>query len=286
MTMVTIGDINKKVSETEKKYDAKIKDIEKKYEERFKQLENTFDEKLNDVKKELETKITHQTGQIDLLSKLLEQKDEVIGRLNKELGCLETKIKTVDRNSEECHLRVSEQINKTADLEDRSRRQNIIFYNVPEADNETIYECEKSLISVIEKNNLLHTPGNEEPVDIDRAHRLGKKNIDRNTPRPLIAKFTFYKDKEAIIGNGRKLKDTGISMVQDYSKHTASIHKQIYNAAKEAQKKCGYIVRFYMKYKYVTLVYKTKGDGNLIRRNYNLGRIVDNPHGWYKLQGF
>ena len=102
----------------------------------------------------------------------------------------------------------------------------------------------------------------------------------------MIAKFTFYKDKDTVIKNGRKLKDSGINMAQDYSKKTAATHKQIYNAAREAKATCAYVIGFHMKYKYVTMVYKSNRSNDLIKRNFNLACITNDPHGWYKLQGF
>ena len=108
------------------------------------------------------------------------------------------------------------------------------------------------------------------------------KNKDK--PRPIIVRFSYYKEKELVWKNARQLRDTNITISQDFSKKTSDINKQIYNAAKTARDECDYITRFYLNYKYVTMVYNKSN--RVVRKNYNLGDIVNNPHDWYKLQDF
>ena len=62
-----------------------------------------------------------------------------------------------------------------------------------------------------------------ENVAIERAHRTGKKN--KNRSRPIVAQFSFYKDKMNILKNYKKLKNTRFSIYEDFSGKTAAIHK-------------------------------------------------------------
>lgn len=52
------------------------------------------------------------------------------------------------------------------------------------------------------------------PQDIERAHRLPSKT----TPRPLIAKFVHFQDKDDILKNKMRISDSNISISEDYSK--------------------------------------------------------------------
>ena len=57
-----------------------------------------------------------------------------------------------------------------------------------------------------------------ENVVIKRAHRTGKKNKNRSLP--IVAQFSFYKDKMNILNNCKKLKNTG------FSRETAAIRQE------------------------------------------------------------
>jgi hypothetical protein len=45
---------------------------------------------------------------------------------------------------------------------------------------------------------------NESDIRIERAHRL----YSNNKPRPLIVKFSFYKDKENVLKKNREIAKT------------------------------------------------------------------------------
>ena len=49
-----------------------------------------------------------------------------------------------------------------------------------------------------------------ENVVVERAHRTGKKN--RNRSRPIVAHFSFYKNKMIILKNCKNLKNTRFSI--------------------------------------------------------------------------
>ena len=63
-----------------------------------------------------------------------------------------------------------------------------------------------------------------ENVVIERAHRTGKKN--KNRSRPIVAQFSFYKDKMNILKNCKKLTNTKFSIFENFSRKTAGIRKK------------------------------------------------------------
>ena len=112
----------------------------------------------------------------------------------------------------------TEIINKTTDLEDRSRRNNLIFYNIPEydTDGEGKKDCEKIVVDLLKQRQFFKP---ESHIYIDRAHRLGRFKTDQSSrPRPIIVGFCFFKDKQYILANGRYLKDCDVNISEDYSK--------------------------------------------------------------------
>ena len=78
-------------------------------------------------------------------------------------------------------------------LEDRSRRDNLRVDGLKEIDNETWEKTEEILQQMI--RDVLELEG----INIERAHRVGNKSNEKNAPRTIIAKFSSYKDKQAIL---------------------------------------------------------------------------------------
>ena len=109
---------------------------------------------------------------------------------------------------------------KLVDLEDRSRRNNIRFEGIKERENESWEDCENKIYDLLENKLEMDI----ENVPIERAHRTGKKN--KNRPRPIVAQFSFYKDKMNILKNCKKLKKTRFSIFEDFSRETAAIRKE------------------------------------------------------------
>ena len=119
-------------------------------------------------------------------------------------------------------------------LESHSRRNNLIFYNIPEVRHESSATTETLLYTFLEQNlDMAEEETNEIPIE--RAHRLGKIRED-NKPRPIIAKFSFHKDKERILSSARTLAGTNYGISQDFPKEIVEIRKGLVKAMKEARK--------------------------------------------------
>ena len=96
---------------------------------------------------------------------------------------------------------------KVLDQEFRSMRDNLIFYGIRESGPGQNIDAEQ------EKCDLLVKELIESKLDIDttnitldRAHRLGNRVIP-NKPRPIIAKFHYYNDREQVRTAAFRLKD-------------------------------------------------------------------------------
>ena len=51
-------------------------------------------------------------------------------------------------------------------------------------------------------------------IEIQRVHRVGKSN--KGKPRPILARFLRFQDRERILRQGLKLKGTEYMMLQDF----------------------------------------------------------------------
>ena len=261
----------------------------------IKELQQDFNQQIALVKAEF-------GGQIKMLENILKMKDEIIGNLQTEVGelrqtCnfltnetheLNGKIKVNEVSIESNVKKTVEVAEKTVDLEDRSRRSNLVFYNIKESnENATGREyCESKIISLLESKCFFHQ---DYRINIDRAHRLGKKRSEPNArPRPIIVKFTYFKDKQDIIMNAHKLKGTLVGVSEDYAKATLEVHKKLVQHAKDAKETkfsdpVKAIVNFKVTYRRVLVTYttcKTDPHARKFTKSFSLQNILDNSK-WY-----
>lgn len=101
------------------------------------------------------------------------------------------------------------------------------FIESPKKEEETWADSEGFVADICKK----HIKINLVPNDIERAHRIGKRQPEK--PRPVIVNFSQFKIKEAILSNGFKLKDTPYSVGQDYCFATRTAQRELLRFARE-----------------------------------------------------
>ena len=259
------------------------------------ELKNYFENQLNLMKVEHQSKI-------DTLHRVLKDKDEVIGVLQRDIGelkktcdflteettALKGQIKVNQASLEATTKSYNNLVDKTSDLEDRSRRSNLVFFNIPEStDTSEKEDCETKVKKLIHDLKFF----DEYDIPMDRVHRIGRKQNDTGSkPRPVIVKFTYYKDKEHIIRNGHKFKNSVANCSEDFSRNTLEIHKELRQHAKAAQEKISCnegeintIKHFKVTYRRVVLTYtanKNNPSAPVFTRSFSLKYIRDNTK-WY-----
>ena len=71
--------------------------------------------------------------------------------------------------------------------------------------------------------------GIEENILIERAHRTKSSPEGRRSkPRTIFRKFHNYKDKVKVLQNANKLKETNISINEDFSQETLAYRKELW----------------------------------------------------------
>lgn len=115
-------------------------------------------------------------------------------------------------------------------LEAYTRRENLKFFNIEENENAGIEETVRK--TLVEKMKIPEK--DVKNIRFERIHRLPTKKTS-SKPRPVIAKFSFYKDKEFVWSFVKNLKGTGIGISNDFPKEIDEIHERLYPVLKKAK---------------------------------------------------
>ncbi|XP_075534317.1 uncharacterized protein LOC142568133 [Dermacentor variabilis] len=121
------------------------------------------------------------------------------------------------------------------ELEDRSRRDNLIFYGIPDVPAENWSESETKIRNCL--TNLLQITLIDEAIS--RAHRLGTYAVNKH--RPIIVKFSSSKLKQKVFTERKKFKGSGISVSEDFCRATHLSQKKLIEFGKASGQK--YVLR-------------------------------------------
>ena len=190
---------------TEAKYESKLLAMKQSFESKLSAVKQSFEAKMSEVEKSCNAKI-------DIMKDILDRKDQLISTLSVQVGKLEAEFENMkesqnfvtsettvmetemDKSFSENSKKLEELENKTQDLEDRSRRDNVVFFGIAESDG--IENTEALLFNVLKNYNVLdHTFNSDTQAYFERVHRLGPRKKDATRPRPIIAKMSFLKTK-------------------------------------------------------------------------------------------
>lgn len=117
------------------------------------------------------------------------------------------------------------------DLNNRMRRNNLIFKGLPENKPENWEETEGKI------NKFVCDKLGIQVGEIERAHRIGEWKA--GSVRPIVVKFLNFKDKHNILNNAWKLKDVESPRVwieEDFSPRMQLIRKHLRDFARETKK--------------------------------------------------
>lgn len=125
---------------------------------------------------------------------------------------------------------VSKLDHKNDDLENRSRRNNLLIYGVTENSGETSDELLETVTAlIISKLDV-------KCGDIERCHRLGVRKSSSTSPRPVIIKLLDFRTKVAILSNASKLKGAKIFINEDFSERVRQIRRELWQNSAEIRR--------------------------------------------------
>lgn len=155
-------------------------------------------------------------GKLEIIINGMNKQSEKLNEQNLMLQKQAARMETYEQGQKEIRQEIDVLKQEISDLRDQnekheqySRRKNIRLYDVPEPSREN---AEKTVCTILEE----YFPGNN--LQIERAHRVGKRRKPNEKPRPLICRFLDWRDA-MIVMKDRETRETmkanGINVAQD-----------------------------------------------------------------------
>ena len=116
--------------------------------------------------------------------------------------------------------------------EDYTRFNNVRIEGILEKKDESIEQIHHKISKMFSDKMQLSN------IEIDKIHRLPNKqpNISSSQPRTIIARLLKTSDRNLILKNSHKLKNTGIFVNEDVSEGTMKVRREKLDELKEARR--------------------------------------------------
>jgi len=201
--------------------------------------ESDMDERLKVVEKstnELQDSAQFLSREYDSMTSRISDNKNVLSDHNKDIRMLSKEneeLKTSLEEIRDLHKQLKDQL---IDTKRREMRDNLIFHNIEEKRQRDKYgkvfeDTEAVLNEFIESRLEL------ENIKFERVHRM-PTNYDpkRTDPRPIVAKFSYFKDREAVRRSGYKLKGTLFGINEQFPEEIEETRRQLYPIASHFRK--------------------------------------------------
>ena len=126
-------------------------------------------------------------GKMEKTVKGLKRDNALLKQQNEGLG---KQVSTLSVSVARLEARIAETEKKNEHLEAQSRRENLKFYGLNDEQGETWEQSEANVREYLTRDLGM----NVSDMGIERAHRLPS----RSSPRPIIVKFSSFKDKDLV----------------------------------------------------------------------------------------
>ena len=120
-------------------------------------------------------------------------------------------------------------------VQSQSMRNNLIFSNLTEPEQETPIQCETLLKSLI-TDKLKMAQAIVDEIKFERVHRIGHKQDDADYPRKIVAKFCNAKDRELVRKQAAQLHGTKYYISEQFPREIAARRKNLLPKLKAAKK--------------------------------------------------
>ena len=214
----------------------RLSDMEQKFsqfnclQQTISQVENnvlTVNNQVSQIKSNLsdyEQSVAYVSDTCDLISSESSENKTVLARLCKTMDSVELKCNELQAKQQNTDERLTE-------LQWRSMRDNLLFTGIAE-DAETASEDVKGKLRDFVRTEL----GITESITFDRAHRIGKNDSQQSFPRPIVAKFHSFQEREMVRWAApAALRGTRYGVREQFPAEIESVRKTLYPVMKAAK---------------------------------------------------
>lgn len=149
-------------------------------------------ELLLEIRKDVKS-MTRKFGNLEKTVKDLKKDNKLLKKQNEGLS---NQVSALSKSVSRLEVRTTEAERKNEQLEAQSRRDNLKFHGIKEDRGETWEQSEGKVREYLSAELNMDV----RDMKIERAHRLPS----RSSPRPLIVKFSHFKDRELVLKNYRE----------------------------------------------------------------------------------
>ena len=165
--------------------------------------------------------------------------DEGMSFANTEIENLKKKVKLLEQTIQENTVNTENKSkgkiealrNEKLYMEVYQRRENLRFYGIAEYFHLSEENVKEVLIGFIQKELISEA----DSFEYQRVHRIGKRDPLQEKPRPIIALFLRYSDRERVMSSARKLKGMGFEISPDLPKEIVDRRKELMPKFKKAK---------------------------------------------------
>ena len=180
---------------------------------------SSVNEEVLDMRKELQLfkiEINQRVGQVENDVKLQQFQCQT---MSLEITSLRKELAEINDTRNDLKKKVEEPKDRIDDLEQYSRRNCLIFTGIKEAGEDETENTDEIILDICRSKFLIEL----HRFSADTTHRLGRKRIPRPDtevpkPRPIIAKFINYHDRDSVYKCKRKLKESGLTIMENLTK--------------------------------------------------------------------
>jgi chromosome segregation ATPase len=155
-------------------------------------------------------------------AKFIDGAKEASQKLEREVKELRNEIKHVRGDRERMHEDI-------LDVQVRSMQDNLLFFGMNEQDNENPMSAVLNFCGA-----ELGISGAGTSIKLERAHRLGPRRPHKN--RPLVAKFSFYQQREEVRKNAYKLRGSNYGISEQFPKEVQERRRRLMTAFHDARR--------------------------------------------------
>ena len=202
--------------------------------QQFKTFKEEFNNKIDDIKGTATSALTlaqHNEQSIQTMSSRIDSLETTCAKLSVENKSINIRNDKLEFTCEQLSNENRQLKQHTNNLDNYSRRSNVVIRGITEPQQESNADCERAARDFF-KDQLKLSDDVVGAVKFERCHRLGNRAAFR---RPAIVRFSNYKDKLIVWDAKFKLTDHRFSVSDNFSRDTEFRRRKLFAIHKKAK---------------------------------------------------